>query len=76
MLLGAERPTCSDVGVCSWSGWWSSRERRLPTGSPLLAALSIVMNMFNEGAERNNALGIWGALGAARPPSERSPAAC
>jgi EmrB/QacA subfamily drug resistance transporter len=29
------------------------------------AALSIVMNMFNEGAERNKALGIWGGLGAA-----------
>jgi EmrB/QacA subfamily drug resistance transporter len=29
------------------------------------AALSIVMNMFREGAERNRALGIWGALGAA-----------
>jgi EmrB/QacA subfamily drug resistance transporter len=28
-------------------------------------ALSIVMNMFDEGAERNKALGIWGALGAA-----------
>jgi EmrB/QacA subfamily drug resistance transporter len=31
----------------------------------LPAALSIVMNMFEEGAERNKALGIWGALGAA-----------
>jgi EmrB/QacA subfamily drug resistance transporter len=31
----------------------------------LPAALSIVMNMFQEGAERNKALGIWGALGAA-----------
>src|SRR3954447_16197878 len=30
----------------------------------LPAALSIVMNMFQEGAERNKALGIWGALGA------------
>ena len=29
------------------------------------AALSIVMNMFEEGAERNKALGIWGGLGAA-----------
>jgi EmrB/QacA subfamily drug resistance transporter len=29
------------------------------------AALSIVMNMFDEGAERNKALGIWGGLGAA-----------
>jgi EmrB/QacA subfamily drug resistance transporter len=31
----------------------------------LPAALSIVMHMFGEGAERNKALGIWGGLGAA-----------
>jgi EmrB/QacA subfamily drug resistance transporter len=31
----------------------------------LPAALSIVMNVFQEGAERNKALGIWGGLGAA-----------
>jgi EmrB/QacA subfamily drug resistance transporter len=31
----------------------------------LPAALSIVMNMFREGPERNKALGIWGGLGAA-----------
>ena len=30
----------------------------------LPAALSIVMNMFDEGTERNKALGIWGGLGA------------
>jgi EmrB/QacA subfamily drug resistance transporter len=30
----------------------------------LPAALSIVMNMFSEGAERNKALGVWGAAGA------------
>src|SRR6202012_4469603 len=30
----------------------------------LPAALSIVMNIFPEGAERNKALGIWGGLGA------------
>ena len=30
----------------------------------LPAALSIVMGLFDEGAERNKALGIWGALGA------------
>ena len=32
----------------------------------LPAALSTVMNMFDEGAERNKALGIWGGLGAGR----------
>jgi EmrB/QacA subfamily drug resistance transporter len=31
----------------------------------LPAALSIVMNMFSEGAERNKALGVWGGIGAA-----------
>jgi EmrB/QacA subfamily drug resistance transporter len=31
----------------------------------LPAALSIVMNMFAEGTERNKALGIWGGVGAA-----------
>src|SRR5256885_4259750 len=30
----------------------------------LPAALSIVMNMFAEGAERNKALGVWGGIGA------------
>jgi EmrB/QacA subfamily drug resistance transporter len=30
----------------------------------LPSALSTVMNMFEEGAERNKALGIWGGLGA------------
>src|SRR5467141_3363467 len=30
----------------------------------LPAALSIVMNIFTEGAERNKALGIWGGIGA------------
>ena len=30
----------------------------------LPAALSMVMNMFREGAERNKALGLWGAIGA------------
>src|SRR5438270_3006429 len=31
----------------------------------LPAALSIAMNIFTEGAERNKALGIWGGIGAA-----------
>ena len=37
----------------------------LGAAAMLPAALSIVMNMFEEGAERNKALGIWGGLGAA-----------
>ncbi|NUR62790.1 MAG: MFS transporter [Catenulispora sp.] len=36
----------------------------LGSAAVLPAALSIVMNMFPEGAERNKALGIWGAVGA------------
>ncbi|MVU82641.1 DHA2 family efflux MFS transporter permease subunit [Nocardia sp. ET3-3] len=36
----------------------------LGAAAVLPAALSIVMNMFPEGAERNRALGIWGAVGA------------
>jgi EmrB/QacA subfamily drug resistance transporter len=36
----------------------------LGAATVLPAALSIVMNMFPEGTERNKALGAWGALGA------------
>jgi EmrB/QacA subfamily drug resistance transporter len=36
----------------------------LGAAAVLPAALSIVMNMFSEGAERNKALGLWGAIGA------------
>src|SRR6202034_3084819 len=36
----------------------------LGAAAVLPAALSIVMNMFGEGAERNKALGLWGAIGA------------
>jgi MFS family permease len=35
----------------------------LGTAIVLPAALSIVMNIFPEGAERNKALGAWGAIG-------------
>lgn len=36
----------------------------LGAAAVLPAALSIVMNMFSEGAERNKALGIWGGIAA------------
>ena len=36
----------------------------LGAATVLPAALSIVMNIFPEGAERNKALGVWGAIGA------------
>ena len=37
----------------------------LGAASMVPAAMSIVMNMFEEGVERNKALGIWGGLAAA-----------
>jgi MFS family permease len=40
----------------------------------LPAALSIVMNMFPEGAERNQALGLWGPSAPAGRPSACWPA--
>jgi len=40
------------------------------------AALSIVMNMFDEGAERNKALGIWARSPPAARRSVSSPAGC
>jgi EmrB/QacA subfamily drug resistance transporter len=36
----------------------------LGAAAVLPSALSIVMNMFSEGAERNKALGAWGGIGA------------
>src|SRR5216684_406700 len=40
----------------------------------LPAALSIVMNMFSEGAERNKALGAWGGIGATAACTPGTPA--
>ncbi len=40
------------------------------------SALSIVSTTFTEGAERNKALGIWGALAAAARPSASCSEAC
>ena len=42
----------------------------------LPAALSIVMNMFGDGAERNKALGAWAASAPRLPRPACSPAAC
>ena len=41
----------------------------LGAASMVPAAMSIVMNMFEEGAERNKALGIWGGLAPPARPS-------
>src|SRR5438128_3282102 len=40
----------------------------------LPAALSIVMNMFSEGAERNKALSAWSGIGATAATAGRRPA--
>ena len=58
-------------GVASLMGGFSGSEEQLIAwralqglGAALLApsALSMVTNMFREGAERNKALGVWGAV--------------
>jgi EmrB/QacA subfamily drug resistance transporter len=58
-------------GVASLMGGFSGSEEQLIAwralqglGAALLApsALSMVTNMFSEGAERNKALGVWGAV--------------
>src|SRR5437588_10308365 len=75
-LLGRRRVLMAGLGVFSAA----SLACALATGDGVLigaravqgigaavmlpAALSIVMNMFEEGAQRNKALGIWGALAA------------
>jgi EmrB/QacA subfamily drug resistance transporter len=75
-LLGRRRVLMSGLGLFSAA----SLACALATGDGVLigsravqgigaavmlpAALSIVMNMFQEGAERNKALGIWGAIAA------------
>jgi MFS family permease len=75
-LLGRRRALMAGLGVFSAA----SLACALATGDGFLigsravqgigaavmlpAALSIVMNMFEEGAQRNKALGIWGALAA------------
>jgi EmrB/QacA subfamily drug resistance transporter len=75
-LLGRRRVLIAGLGVFSAA----SLACALATGDAFLigaravqgvgaalmlpAALSIVMDMFDEGAERNKALGMWGAIGA------------
>jgi EmrB/QacA subfamily drug resistance transporter len=49
----------NDVVLIAWRGL-----QGFGAAVVLPAALSIVMNMFAEGAERNKALGLWGAIGA------------
>src|ERR1700744_938231 len=54
-------------GLASSDGFLIAGRALQGLGGALMlpAALSIVMNLFAEGAERNRALGVWGGLGAA-----------
>jgi EmrB/QacA subfamily drug resistance transporter len=75
-LLGRRRVLMAGVGVfaaasllagLAWSADALVAARALQgVGAALMtpAALSILMTTFTEGAERNRALGVWGAVGA------------
>jgi EmrB/QacA subfamily drug resistance transporter len=69
LMAGLSLFTAASLGAALSTGETSLIAMRAVQGLGaavmLPAALSIVMNMFEEGAERNKALGIWGGLGAA-----------
>ena len=68
LMLGLGLFTAASLGCASAAGAGFLIATRAVQGLGaaimLPAALSIVMNMFQEGGERNKALGIWGGLGA------------
>jgi EmrB/QacA subfamily drug resistance transporter len=68
LMVGLSLFTAASLGAALSTGEVSLIAARAVQGLGaaimLPAALSIVMNMFDEGAERNKALGIWGGLGA------------
>ncbi len=68
LMVGLSLFTAASLGAALSTGEVSLIAARAVQGLGaalmLPAALSIVMNMFAEGAERNKALGIWGGLGA------------
>jgi len=68
LMVGLSLFTAASLGAALSAGEVSLIAARAVQGLGaalmLPAALSIVMNMFAEGAERNRALGIWGGLGA------------
>ncbi len=68
LMVGLSLFTAASLGAALSTGEVSLIAARAVQGLGaalmLPAALSIVMNMFPEGAERNKALGIWGGLGA------------
>ncbi len=68
LMVGLSLFTAASLGAALSAGEGSLIAARAVQGlgaaMMVPAALSIVMNMFAEGAERNKALGIWGGLGA------------
>ena len=70
LMVGLSLFTAASLGAALSNGETSLIAARAVQGlgaaMMLPAALSIVMNMFAEGAERNKALGIWGGLGRRR----------
>jgi EmrB/QacA subfamily drug resistance transporter len=68
LMIGLSLFTAASLGAALSTGEVSLIAARAVQGLGaavmLPAALSIVMTMFEEGAERNKALGIWGGLGA------------
>jgi EmrB/QacA subfamily drug resistance transporter len=68
LMVGLSLFTAASLGCALSTGevWLIAARAVQGLGAAIMlpAALSIVMNMFAEGAERNKALGIWGGLGA------------
>ncbi len=69
LMLGLAVFTAASLGagLAASSGFLIAMRGLQGLGAAVVlpAALSIVMNMFAEGAERNKALGLWGGIGAA-----------
>src|SRR6266568_2131103 len=68
LMLGLAVFTAASLGagLATSSGFLIAMRGLQGLGAAVVlpAALSIVMNMFTEGAERNKALGAWGGIGA------------
>jgi len=81
LMLGLGVFTVASLGaaLASTSGFLIAMRGLQGLGAAIVvpAALSIVMNMFPEGTERNKALGLWGRDRCGRPArSDCSPVAC
>jgi EmrB/QacA subfamily drug resistance transporter len=67
MMVGLALFTAASLGagLASSAGFLIAMRALQGLGAAVVlpAALSIVTNMFEEGAERNKALGVWGAIG-------------